>query len=701
MMSVFDKLKRAVRGEVKPKTAALEVLRRGRVSFSSWRDLSSLNQFGTRSARFHGPFGQMDAKQLLAHFRSRAQPRFFPGFTETTATIQQEIFPEETAELIRAANRIADQHCWSLLGYGEKCFGEQIEWCRDPLSGYVSPLVYHRNVRLIRNRGSDARVLWELNRLGHLITLGRAYTVTKDEKFSTEFFKQIENWSSQNPYGQGPNWHCAMEVALRALNLLAAFELFRHSPQLTADSLSRLLALFDQHGTYIRRNLEFSYIATSNHYFSDVVGLLWLGIMLPELRDASAWRQFGLREMLRETDKQILDDGADFESSTGYHRFILELLLYSFQLCRINRVEIPNRYWNKLRAMLGYVRCYLRPDGYAPIIGDSDGGQVLPIWNRTSDDHAYLLSLGAVAFNDPSLKTKDATPTEELLWLFGESGLSSFDSLPACTEVPASRSFSDAGTHILRENDLYLCFNTSGAGINGRGSHGHNDALSIEVSVCGRAFIVDPGTYVYTADLQARNEFRSTAYHSTVEIDGREQNTTNVDSPFIIGDEAKTCLLLWETSQDFDRVSAEHYGYGRLKSPVTHRRSIVFDKQRRCWLVEDEFLGDGEHSLSIRFHFDAGLEVTKREDCVAAHNVASDVKLLICGVGLESEPQLEPQLTSRNYGERRESISACWKLEGKPSMLSWLIVPVCSGESENDRMRVCTVTPGTARVSRA
>jgi hypothetical protein len=49
--------------------------------------------------------------------------------------------------------------------------------------------------------------------------------------------------------------------------------------------------------------------------------------------------------------------------------------------------------------------------------------------------------------------------------------------------------------YVMRHDDLYLCFNASDAGINGRGSHGHNDALSVEVSAGGRAFIVDPGTY--------------------------------------------------------------------------------------------------------------------------------------------------------------------------------------------------------------
>ena len=80
-----------------------------------------------------------------------------------------------------------------------------------------------------------------------------------------------------------------MEVALRAINLLAAFETFRHSPESGCRIVTDFLQLLQQHGNYIQRNLEFSYIATSNHYLSDVVGLVWLGLLLPELRDAEDW----------------------------------------------------------------------------------------------------------------------------------------------------------------------------------------------------------------------------------------------------------------------------------------------------------------------------------------------------------------------------------------------------------------------------
>jgi heparinase II/III-like protein len=598
-VSTLRKIKRAFRGEVTWTTAALEAVRRARASSQQRKERANLDREDPLNLCSAGDHRK--AKLFAFHI------------------------PDEP-ELLALANQLITQN---------------FDWNRDPRSGYLWPLDYHRDIKLLRSDGSDVRVVWELNRLGHFITLGRAYILTRDAKYSSAFLKQLRSWNEANPYGRGPNWTCAMEVALRAVNLIAARELFRDSPQL---DMQFLLSLFQRHGNYIRRNLEFSYIATSNHYLSDVAGLLWLGVMVPELRDAESWRKFGLKELLREMDKQVLPDGADFESSTGYHRFVTELFLYSFLLCRENGIAIESRYWKKLRAMLLYIRAYLRPDGFAPLIGDTDGGQFLPIEQKRADDHAYLPAIGADVFNDPTLNEPE----------------------------PASKAFRDAGTYIMRHEDHYLCFNTSAAGINGRGSHGHNDALSIEVSAGGVAFIVDPGTYIYTGDLQRRHDFRSTAYHSTVKIDGVEQNTTERDAPFVIGDEAQPRVLLWEKNADADKIVAEHYGYQRLKHPLTHRRTVVFSKCERSWLIEDEFLGDAvDHLFEARFHFAPGLQVNPNETQVAIRDPNTGLTLIVRSLSLSSSPVLEQQFTSRNYGEREESLTACWRFSGPPRKLTW------------------------------
>jgi hypothetical protein len=693
-MGIVSKVKRALRGEVDARTIALEALRRSRAARERRTERASLERLAQTPARLRAEFARMPPPELLDYFRKRTSPNFLPGCdasrSQTTAALQRSLFPFETAQVLERAARITDEHCWPVLGYGEKHFGKKINWLSDPLSSASWPLDYHADVQLFRHDGSDARVLWEVNRLGHLLTLARAYTVTNDEKYAREIFSQLETWREQNPLGQGVNWTCAMEVALRATNLLAVFELVRRSSQLNEENLPPFLQMFDQHGAHIRRNLEFSYISTSNHYLSDVVGLLFLGMLLPELEAAEEWRSFGLRELLSEMDKQVLPDGADSEASTGYHRLVLELFLYSFIAARANQIEIDEKYWKKLRAMLDYVRAYLRPDGRAPLIGDTDSGQVLPFVCRSADDHAFVLALGAALFNEPHYKpaTFDAAMPEELLWVLGEEGVRAFQNLPETNDETGSQAFRDAGTYIMRDRDLYLLFNASGNGLMGRGSHGHNDALSLEVSACGTPFIVDPGTYVYSADLQERHLFRSTSYHSTAEVDGIEQNTTERNMPFVIGDEAHPRVLRWETNPGHDIIIAEHDGYKRLADGIRHTRAVRFDKQERWWMVEDSLSGEGRHVFRFRFHFATDLETSVRaQGIVRAYDKMTGAQLFIVALDLDEVPEFEPRFMSRDYGAKSASVSACWTVRAAaPCTFRWALVPACAGEDEQERL---------------
>lgn len=656
----------------------------------------------------------MSGAELLEHFRTRARPRFFEGFEELEdegARVESATEPDELTEEARGVV----EHRWPLLGYGVLEFGEEIDWLREPVSGARWGLEYHSDVRLVRGDGSDVRVLWELNRLGQLLTLGRAYTLTRDESLAEEFFAQIEGWRVRNPVGFGPNWSCAMEVALRAMNLLAALQLFKRSRALDEARLSSLLSLFDAHGRHVRRNLEYSYIATGNHYLSDVAGLLWLGLCLPELEAARSWRTFALRELTRELEAQVLPDGADREASTGYHRFVTELFLYSFLLCRANNVEIEERHWTRVRSMLEYVRAYMRPDGRAPLVGDTDGGQVLPLIRRDADDHAHLLALGAAIFQEPCFKLYDEAPPE-VRWLLGAEGLRAYEELETTgAHAARSRAFERAGTLVLREDDLYLMLNASGAGLGGRGAHGHNDALSIEVSACGVSFIADAGTYVYTSDLKARGLFRSTAYHSTVEIDGVEQNTTDESTPFQLGDEARPRALDFAAGHERDVAVAEHYGYARLSAgAVTHRRAVTLERASRFFLVEDSFDGVGTHDFRFVFHAAPGLEVrtlvgaptatdegkpsenfelkdagVHARPAVEIHDKATGARLLVVSLdGLENV-SVEPRWSSRGYGSKRESSAVMWTPRARaPLKARWLLVPVCAGEDARARLEL-------------
>jgi len=339
--------------------------------------------------------------------------------------------------------------------------------------------------------------------------------------------------------------------------------------------------------------------------------------------------------------------------------------------------------------MVDYLRAYLRPDGQAPLIGDNDSGRILPLITHAGDDHSFLLDIAAVAFNDSRFKLESREPRMEVAWLFGSAGLELYKKL-AVTSPQSSEAFNDGGIYVLRNEDLYLLLNASDSGIKGRGSHGHNDALGIEVSAYGTAFIVDPGTYVYTSDLELRHIFRSTAYHSTVEIDGAEQNTINRETPFLIGNQARPRLVSWKPEGDVEIVEAEHFGYSNLAQPVIHRRAVRFDKLDRLWLIEDSFSGSGTHDFRFRFHFapDLNISVTD-EGIVEAASAKTGACLLITPANIMDAPKFEALYSSQDYGAKHKSTAACWMIQAAaPLSVQWILVPVRTAEARSNAIEL-------------
>lgn len=82
--------------------------------------------------------------------------------------------------------------------------------------------------------------------------------------------------------------------------------------------------------------------------------------------------------------------------------------------------------------------------------------------------------------------------------------------------------YPDFGLYIFKSNRLYLALHCGPVGQNGNGGHAHNDQLAIELSIDGENWIVDPGTYLYTALPARRNEYRSVSAHFAPRFNAKE-----------------------------------------------------------------------------------------------------------------------------------------------------------------------------------
>ena len=552
-------------------------------------------------------FGDRNLDALLAEMRE--PPEFLtPGFRDLSGTVQliQTHFAG-SVEITKAAAELILQKRLRVFGR-EVQFGDPIDWRSDPFSSTTWPFAHFTKTPLVLGQGSDIRVIWEFNRLQHLTDLGRAYALTSDERYTAQFLKQLSDWREKNPPKFGPNWTVAMEAAIRAINVVAAFQLFRFSASLNDEVVLLVLRTLFEHGRFIASNLEFSLRKTSNHYLSDLIGLFVLGLTLPRGDETQAWLEFSRRALIEEMEIQVLPDGVDYEGSTAYHRFVVEIFLLFYIASRERGSELPAWFEDRLKRMVEFVRAYTKPDGTAPSIGDSDDGRLIRFKDRMPDDHSYLLSIGAALFGDGAMKTSEVIE-EEAIWWLGAEGKSAYDDLETPQKPEESAGFPDSQVFIQRAGPLYLIADCGDHGAGGRGSHAHSDALSFELYANGETLLRDPGTFVYTGDETWRNAFRSTAYHNTVRVDGEEISKIVKGSLFTLGRNIKPIVNRWERGRLSDVLDAEHSAYERLREPVKHRRVITFDKVEGYWLLEDRFSGSGRHQYEFFFNFDRGIRV--------------------------------------------------------------------------------------------
>ena len=110
-----------------------------------------------------------------------------------------------------------------------------------------------------------------------------------------------------------------------------------------------------------------------------------------------------------------------------------------------------------------------------------------------------------------------------------------------------------------------------------------------------------PGTFTYTGDAAARNRFRGSGLHSTVVVDGEEQQPLPGGRLFALPEVAVASCLAFESTDRRGRLVVEHQGYQRLTPPVLHRRELVLDREAEAIFLADSLTGAGAHRAQVHF----------------------------------------------------------------------------------------------------
>ncbi len=581
-------------------------------------DLESLverKQFGT---------APIIAESLWRRFFKNGDAAFFTPFRDqasTTAQFKKTFRGPACTRFINAAESIVEGRI-DLLGYRNLYVGTDIDWHCEPLSSKRSPLKHWKEFDdLDTSDTGNKKIVWELNRHQHFFTLGVAFWLTGDERFGETFARHLDSWMEQNPPGLGINWSSSLEVGFRAMSWLWAFHFFYDSDHFTPELFKRALKYLYLHGRHIERYLS-TYYSPNTHLTGEGLALYYLGTQLPFFVRAKQWRRLGEEIMFGEIERQILEDGIYFEQSTWYQRYTVDIFTQFLILRGLQRETELNGQVEQLETRLqkafDVLMNFTMPDRTTPLIGDDDGGRMLPLTTAQPDDFRGSLVVGATLFNKPDFKFVAGDASEDLFWLLGSKGMTAYAELEPAEPKGTSIDFPNGGYCVMRDGweDTDNCLIVDCGDLGSlSGGHGHADALSIEVAARGRRLLVDSGTYTYHESTELRNHFRSTTAHNTVMIDSH--SSSEPGNAFSWQTRAEAERKAWIAEDRFDFFEGSHNGYERLENGATHTRSILFLKND-YWIIRDLIETGGEHDYSLNFHYARDIRpgISLAGDCV-------------------------------------------------------------------------------------
>lgn len=385
----------------------------------------------------------------------------------------------------------------------------------------------------------DVRITWELGRMHFLKDLA----IEGGDRARQKYVELITSFIEAGESGESKNqWTCAMEVGIRLSNWLVSYSIFKNKKDFDPD----FNTLFDEacqtHIQYVWNNLEHKEGIANNHYLFNLSSLLFAGLYY---EIPSHYFEFLKDQFLLEFDKQFFNDGGNFEGSTAYHLHAIEAISIGLS-CLVNtNFQLDNKIWEKWKNCLSLAKVIIDNTGKYLRFGDDDNGyfleqiasspavnkkwlfEVIDAWEGNASETTSLSALLIrLCLKDFKLEARSyswkAKRVEFEFLDHHQETIISFE--PINLELVEPFAFLEFGLFGYQSREFKLGVSgISNPNMHCSWGHVHNDQMSFELMVNGEAKVKSPGTYVYNADPNERNSFRSVNAQHGINV-GEEPN---------------------------------------------------------------------------------------------------------------------------------------------------------------------------------
>ena len=507
--------------------------------------------------------------------------------------------------------------------------GNKPEWHTDFNADYQFPLKPAPLMRWEIGKGYDCRIPWELSRFQFVPCMLEVSRRKGNSNCIRTIEKLLEDWQINNPRGWGINWASGMEIGLRSINIL----LFVASDKEFSRKFSSMLwqHLLEIYELDIRKPKR----KRHNHILVSAVCAVTLSLAFRNTRSTRILEK-ACKLLHSEIKHQFRLDGGNFESSSNYHRYSLEAILFLFAVVNsldeecipdcLLKLKQDNEILERVDRAIGLSNSFTERFRSSPRIGDQDDARVFfykDYFNWEPTDHSYLVEMYEIIFS----KRFESPRTE------GKEGIV----------------YPDSGLCIYSNSSYSICLYSTPVD-RLAGGHTHCDKCSMILDVGGFPVFVDSGTGTYIPDPELRNQLRSTEAHNTVSIDEIEQMEIDPTKVFMIPGPLDTVVSMKE-GEDVIEFYASHSGYCRRENLNT--------VERRIWClgdrinVTDLINGTGEYAVTVNFVVHPAIEI---ESCKERISLSADLNEL-CTVLIPSNTKykLERVPFSERYGDIQET----------------------------------------------
>lgn len=502
-------------------------------------------------------------REMAAYIRRTLEPeRFFQIPYEVPENIYK--YPDESDE--EACRRICDH---TLISVGVPCVygkGQPVDWQANPTyNGY-------------------REWTWQLSRHNDIKLLAHEYRRTKKKILADTAAELFTSWVRQAVYpgdcaGYMTDCWRTIECGIRmGANWPYILFTFYQAEAFTDDVLIDWYKSVWEHGERLSRNHM-----TANWLIMEMNGLGQIGILYPQFLQSEKWLKQAYESLEEELDKQIYEDGFQYELSTGYHNVVVNNYQRLIEVAKAFGKPVPDKMLKKLEAACEVDVKLMMPNGCLPDLNDGD-------WRNVEQTYR--------------IRQRIFPDNERIRWIVQrEEGLR-----PDFTSIALPWSGFLAMRTGWGARDAWALMDAAPFGK----AHQHEDKLSLLFYANGKLLLTEGGNYAYD-DSEMRKYVLSTRAHNTVTVDGQGQNR-RAGYAWKEEDIHKPADLVWKLSADWDFGEsryAEGYGEEALISAEHHRRVFFLKNPGEgrfpLLVVVDRASGSEAHSYACLWHIDSEL----------------------------------------------------------------------------------------------